>query len=142
MQFWDSSALIPLVVRQGPASRASQAAFVAGEARVIAFIARIECQSALERLAREAALSAASVRTASARLQALLSGFDIVAFSPEVERNAIEVLRRHALRSFDSIQLACAITVASAVRAQEMRFVSCDRVLNDAAVAEGFLLVT
>lgn len=136
MQFWDSSALLPLVVTQRTLSRACRALFEEREARAAAFLARIECRSALARLAREGAVTSAALDRAGDKVDKLLAGFDLVVFSPAVERHALMLLSRHGLRTLDAIQLACALVVAGAGSGPP-EFVCCDRRLARAAAAEG-----
>jgi predicted nucleic acid-binding protein len=140
MQFWDSSALLPLVVRQGGLSTLCLQTFGTRGSRLVSFVARIECDSALQRLTREGALAATALRDGSAKLEALLAGFDTVAFSPAVERTALTLLRRQALRALDAMQLACALAVTTEVPSGVTDFVCCDRQLARAAQAEGFVL--
>jgi predicted nucleic acid-binding protein len=142
MQFWDSSALLPLVVRQPPFSDPCRRAFRQNVSRAIAFLARVECRSAIERLAREGTLNTAARRRSLANIDKLVAAFDLVAFSPEVEAHALTLLGRHALRSLDALQLGCARGLASHGDPDALpEFVCCDRRLANAAVAEGFALV-
>ena len=46
-----------------------------------------------------------------ARVDRLFAGFGLVAFSADVEREALALLSRHPLRSLDALQLACALTL-------------------------------
>lgn len=75
---------------------------------MVAFLARIESHSALERLTREGLLTPTGRQHALARLNVLLAAFDTVAFSADLETEAIELLHRHSLRSLDALQLASA----------------------------------
>jgi predicted nucleic acid-binding protein len=141
MQFWDSSALLPLVVRQAPFSDPCRRAFRREVSRAIAFLARVECRSAIERLAREGTLNSAARRRSLTKIDKLVAAFDIVAFSPEVEAHALALLGRHPLRSLDALQLGCAQGLASQDKAALLPdFVCCDRRLAEAAAAEGFPL--
>jgi predicted nucleic acid-binding protein len=142
MQFWDSSALLPLVLRQPPFSNRCRRAFRRDVPRVVAFLARIECRSAVERLGRAGGLNAAARRRSLMRIDKLLAAFDIVVFSGDVEAHALTLLSRHALRSLDALQLGCALSLTphgdSDLRPD---LVCCDRRLATAAAAEGFSLV-
>ncbi len=141
MQFWDSSALLPLVVRQPRFSEACRHAFRRNVPRAIAFLARVECRSAIERLAREGALDSGTRRRSGTRLDKLLAAFDIVAFSAEVEAHAIALLGRHPLRSLDALQLGCAVSLGPGGDPDTLpEVICCDRRLAEAATAEGFSL--
>jgi hypothetical protein len=142
MQFWDSSALLPLVVRQPPFSDRCRRAFGLKVARAIAFLARVECRSAIERLAREGILNATARRRALTKIDKLVAAFDIVAFSADVETHALALLGRHPLRAFDALQLGCAQGLAPRGGTNALpELVCCDRRLAEAAAAEGFSLV-
>jgi predicted nucleic acid-binding protein len=142
MQFWDTSALLPLVVRQPPFTNRCGRAFRQEVLRAASFLARVECRSAVERLAREGALNAAARRRSFAKIDKLLAAFDIVAFSADVEIHALAVLGRYPLRSLDALQLSCALSVCPpSDTAPRGGLVCCDRQLAEAAVAEGFSLV-
>ena len=142
MQFWDSSALLPLVVRQNPFSDPCRRAFRQDAPRAIAFLTRVECRSAIERLAREGTLNAASRRRSLTNIDKLVAAFDIVAFSPEVEAHALALLGRHSLRSLDALQLGCAWGLSPRGANDSLpELVCCDRRLAEAAGAEGFELV-
>lgn len=142
MQFWDSSALLPLVVRQPPFSDPCRRAFRRRTPRAIGFLAHVECRSAVERLARDGTLNAVARRRALAKIDKLLSAFDIVAFSADVEADALGLLGRHPLRSLDALQLGCALRLSPrGNREAPPELVCCDRKLAEAAAAEGLSLV-
>ncbi|MBI3768883.1 MAG: type II toxin-antitoxin system VapC family toxin [Deltaproteobacteria bacterium] len=131
-----------MVVRQPPFSDSCRGAFRQDVSRAIAFLARIECRSAIERLARQGTLNASARRRSLTKIDKLVAAFDIVAFSPEVEAHALALLGRHSLRSLDALHLGCARRLAPQGDTDALpEFVCCDRRLAEAAVAEGFALV-
>jgi hypothetical protein len=138
--FWDSSALLPLVVEQRPFTSLCRAALRRPGLHAVAFIARIECRSAIERLAREGALTVGARTRAIRSLESLLAGFDQVAFSGAVEERSLGLLARHGLRSLDALQLACALALRTSPRSESVELVCCDRRLARAASAEGMSL--
>lgn len=70
MRYWDSSALMPLVVQE--ASTAAMRSLLEADGDVVTWWAsRVEAASALARLEREAALEARALRAALTRLEAL-----------------------------------------------------------------------
>jgi predicted nucleic acid-binding protein len=139
LQFWDTSALLPLVVAQPPFSAQTRRLFRRRSTRAVAFLARIECRSAIERLAREGALGSTARGRCLSRLDRLLAAFDVVAFSPAVEQGAIESLARHPIRSLDALQLACALELVQA-SLPAIEVVCCDRGLGNAVLGEGLRL--
>ena len=142
MQFWDSSALLPLAVRQLPFTTRCRRAFRRDVPRAVAFLVRVECRSAVERLAREGALNDVARRRSLAKIDKLLAAFDIVAFSADVETHALTLLGRYPLRSLDALQLGCALSLCPrGDGAPRGELVCCDRKLAEAAVGQGFSLV-
>jgi predicted nucleic acid-binding protein len=139
--FWDSSALLPLVIEQQPFSRLCRQALRRPGLHAVAFVARVECRSAIERLARDGALAAGARSRAIRSLDALLAGFDRVTFSAYVEEIAVELLARRGLRSLDALQLACALALGAAGSKERPALVCCDLRLTRAAAAEGLRLV-
>jgi predicted nucleic acid-binding protein len=106
----------------------------------MAFLARIECRSAVERLVREGKLNAATRRRVLAKLDTLLAAFDIVAFSADVETDALALLGSHPLRSLDALQLSCARRLKGDGDGV-VELACCDRKLAEAAAADGFSLI-
>jgi uncharacterized protein len=136
MRFWDSSAIVPLLVEES-ASAAGRGAF-AGDPDVIAWWAtELECVSALARLERDGALGTADMTAAIDRLDALVASWHIVQPGELVRRTAIRLLRSHPLRSADAQQLAAAVA-ASEQEPSGLRFVTLDHRLAEVAAREGF----
>jgi predicted nucleic acid-binding protein len=142
VQFWDSSALLPLVVWQPPFSEQCRRAFRTTAPRAVAFLARVECRAAIERLVRAGTLKSTARRRALTQVDKLVAGFDVVAFSAEVEAYALELVHRYALRSLDALQLGCARTLSAGAGANMVpELLCCDRRLADAAASEGYPLL-
>ena len=70
MMFWDSSAVVPLLVGEA-ATAAREAQVRADPVMLVWWCTPVECASALQRLVREGALTAAGARTSEARLRHL-----------------------------------------------------------------------
>ena len=141
MQFWATSALLPLVVQQPPFSDPCRRAFRLDGSRAVAFLARVECRSAIERLGREGTFDAAARRRALTKLDRLLAAFDIVAFSADAEAHALALLSRHSLRTLDALQLGCALALKPRSATPPVpQFACCDRKLATAATGEGLSL--
>lgn len=98
---------------------------------------RIECWSALMRLVRDGDLTADGERQAGRRLQILAASWDEVAPTEAIRRTAERMLRVHALRSADALQLAAAM-VASDHDPGRLEMVCLDHRLAAAARKEGF----
>lgn len=139
MRFWDSSALVPLLVRQ--ARTQDMHAVLAEDAEIVAWWGTpIECLSALARLGREGHLMAGDLRAAEQRLRQLRDTWEEVLPGEACRRNAERMLRVHPLRAGDALQLAAA-TVAAEHEPGSLEMVCLDQRLSEAARKEGFPLV-
>ena len=136
MRFWDSSALVPLLVEQ-PASRRCRD-LVRGDPKIIVWcLTRTEILSALWRLARESNIAPAHVAAAEARLERLASRWTEIDDVTLVRDAAERALRVHALRAADALQLGSAL-VAVDQRPRRRQLVALDDTLLTAAGIEGF----
>lgn len=97
----------------------------------------VECTSALSRLRREGRLDAGTLRQSHEYLQNLSGTWLEVPPTERVRRRALRLLRVHALRGADALQLAAALTSAEEDPVS-MNFVSSDTRLATAAEREGF----
>jgi predicted nucleic acid-binding protein len=137
--FWDSSALVPLLV---PESRSSEivALLRSDRAPSIWWASPVECESALQRRRREGILSPAELAEALARLGRLAEDVDVVAPTARLRERAGRALASHPLRAADALQLAAAIVWADDTAAGEV-FICLDDRLREAARREGFELL-
>jgi uncharacterized protein len=139
LRFWDSSALVPLVVRQRASAR--MRALYRSDSGVLAWwSARVECESALSRLEREGLLRRRSAAAARGRLDRFAATWQEVQPSEPLRDNARRFLRVHDLRSADALQLAAASAAAEG-RPGTLAVVCLDERLGAAAEREGFVLV-
>lgn len=97
----------------------------------------VECASALSRLRREGRLDAGTLSQSHESLQNLSDVWLEVPPTERVRRRALRLLRVHALRGADALQLAAALTAAEEDPAS-LEFVSNDIRLATAAEREGF----
>src|SRR5262249_36587065 len=108
MRFWDSSALVPLVVQQ--AASAEVEAWIAEDAAVVAWtLTPVELVSAVRRLLREDALVESAAPGAEEVARELMACAHIVSDIERVKTIATRLLRVHALRAADALQLAAAL---------------------------------
>ena len=136
MNFWDSSAVVPLLVPE-VVSGSMQRLYDSNPVMIAWWATEIECTSAIARRQRLGHLQEDVVAAAFARLNALRAGWHEVEPGEEVRESAKRLLRVHDLRSADALQLAAAIFVAEA-RPSTLEFVSLDDRLLAAARREGF----
>ena len=136
MKYWDSSALVSLLVDEA-ASDDRRSVLRRDHGIVTWWGSWIECASALNRLRREGNLDSGDLDRSLARLQELAGGWMEVRPLERVRRRAVRLLRVHPLRGADALQLAAALT-ASDEDPSELDVVSSDTRLADAARQEGF----
>ncbi len=136
MRFWDSSAIVPLVVREAT-SASLVALHRADPAMIVWTLTSPEVVSALCRRHREGRVGPEQLEAAEDRLRRLRADWaesqDVVAIRQRAER----LLHVHALRAADALQLAAAL-VATEGMPQGFPFVTLDSRLGEAATREGF----
>lgn len=137
MRFWDSSAVVPLILEQPLSDRARQ---LLGEDPdvVVWWGTPVECASAFARLRREGLLDSAAEALASRILGELQRSWHEVLPGDQVRAQAQRVLRMHPLRAGDSLQLAAALEWAGTPPSGTL--VTFDERLAAAAEREGFLV--
>ncbi|TMB59560.1 MAG: type II toxin-antitoxin system VapC family toxin [Deltaproteobacteria bacterium] len=107
MRFWDSSALVPLLVTQPLSSKTDKWVAEDGELAVWT-LTPIELASAVLRLVREGALQETAANKAESRIDELLGSCHVVIDVEAVEAQARRLLRLHPLRAADAMQLGAA----------------------------------
>ena len=139
MRYWDSSALVPLVVREQLSPRSS--GLLASDPKVGTWwLSRVECASALNRLRRDGLLDESGLRNALQALEVLVRSCVEVQPSPQLRESAIRLLRVHPLRVADAMQLAAALIIAGTYRGS-LELVSFDSRLLEAADREGLAVL-
>jgi predicted nucleic acid-binding protein len=139
MKFWDSSAVIPLLVFE-TTTESILKLFESDPVIVAWWATDIECTSAISRRQRSGELTEETAAEAFYRLNALRSGWHEVEPSEDVRETAKRLLRVHDLRTADALQLAAAFYVSEA-RPSSLEFVTLDSRLVTAARREGFLTI-
>lgn len=135
MRFWDSSALVPLLVTE-PGSAERTRALQTDPGLLVWWGTLIETESALQRRLRESALDAAGVRLARENLARLARSWQEVPPSALVRTLAVRLLRTHPLRAADALQLAAALSLLQS-GLSPLAFLTADARLGDAAEIEG-----
>lgn len=136
MRFWDTSAIVPLLVDE-PATATRLRQLEADPVMVVWWGTAVECASALQRLVREDQLTSAEADQALERLTELETHWSEVEPTALVRRQAGRLLRLHPLRAADALQLAAAV-VAANHDPVGIEFLSADDRLRTAAAKEGF----
>jgi predicted nucleic acid-binding protein len=138
LRFWDSSAIVPLLV--GEAKTEAMLALAQDDpAMLVWWATEIECVSAIARLEREDDLSSDATLAALERLDALVEGWNEVQPVEAARRSARRLLRVHSLRAADALQLAAAVAAAEGDPAS-LEIVTLDDRLTAAARREGFVV--
>jgi predicted nucleic acid-binding protein len=131
MKFWDSSAIVPLLVIE--ASREPLLALLDQDPLMIVWWGTpVESTSAIARREREGSLSVTEATAALERLRTLSLAWQEVLPTEPVRSVAQRLLRVHPLRPADALQLAAAVIVAER-EPSSLEFVSLDERLNAAA---------
>ena len=140
MRFWDSSALLPLLIAETTSAR-MDGHYREDPVVVTWWGTRIECVSALARLERDGDMAADQVRSAFERLDAASATWIEVPAQDDVRDQSIRLLRMHRLCAADATQIAAAL-VASGFSPRSLAFVTLDVRQGDAAEREGFPVLT
>jgi predicted nucleic acid-binding protein len=139
VRYWDSSAIVPLLVQQG--RTADMRLLVGSDPDLVTWWSTsVECYSALMRLVREGALPRNDLSAAESRLRTLSQVWEEVMPGEACRRVAERILRIHPLRSADALQLAAAI-MASDHEPTRLEVVCLDSRLAEVARVEGFRVI-
>jgi uncharacterized protein len=135
VRYWDTSALVPLVVAEAETPR--MRTLLDEDHQIVTWaLTSVEFASAIERRARQGQLDARERRQAHARLRDLAAIWDEVTSVEVVRKRALAVLARHELRAADAVQLGAALAIADETDVA-IGFVCLDARLADAAEREG-----
>ncbi len=138
MSFWDSSALVPVLVRQ-PSSGLVRTLFDVDRRRTTVWWGTpVECAGALSRLRREGRLDEFAENQALMVLGGLAAMWNEVMPTRGLRETAERLVRVHPLTAGDALQLAAALSWVSHAPRRRVGLVSLDRRLRDAALREGF----
>ncbi len=136
MRFWDSSALVPLLILE-ESSDLVRGLLAIDDQIVASIITPIEVQSALWRRRHHDEIDLDQHTAAELAFADLSEGWSEISDFNAVREIALDLLSRHVLRAADAIQLATALVAADGTPAS-LPFVTLDRDLAAAAEAEGF----
>jgi hypothetical protein len=139
MRFWDSSAIVPLCLRESNTG-IMKSLLDTDEDMVVWWATHAECLSALMRRQREGTLAAEAEQKASSVLRVLAAGWSEVQPTEILRRRAERLIAVHPLRSADAFQIAAALVWAQD-SPQGLEVVCLDRNLREAASKEGFILL-
>jgi uncharacterized protein len=130
--YFDTSALIPLLVDEPGSERAARVWDVADNVVAVRLI-YAEARAALAQATRTGRLAAVDLTTAIDGLEGLHASLDLLEVDEQLVRRAGELAQNHALRGYDAVHLAA----AERVRDDATVMVAGDRDLCAAAEALG-----
>ncbi|HXC56543.1 MAG TPA: type II toxin-antitoxin system VapC family toxin [Rhizomicrobium sp.] len=136
MKFWDSSAIVPLLINEASTPALTGLARSDAE-RVVWWGTAIECVSALARRLRLQEIDQAAFVLATTRLTNARRLWSEIPPSPQLRSDAERLLIKYPLTAADAIQLAAALRAADGAIAL-LAFVCLDERLSGAARGEGF----
>ena len=136
MIFWDTSAVVPLIVDE-PGTEGAERTLRSDPSMVVWWGTSIEGLSAVARLERDEALDRPAADAARRTLAGYRDFWLEIAPLDDVREHAARLLLRHPLRAADAMQLAAAMVWARA-RPDRHSFLTLDERLAEAARKEGF----
>ena len=138
ISFFDSSAVVKRYVAEVGTAWVNNFVSPAARNRVhLARITGVEVIAAIARRERSGALSPSVAAGVIQRFrQEFVHVYRIVAVTPRVVANAMNLAEKHGLRGYDAVQLAAALQLTVRLKAR-LLLVSGDAALNQAALAEG-----
>lgn len=140
VKFWDASAIIPLVADEPTRERLFE--LLDADPEILAWWGTpVEIASALGRREREKLLTSDEVDAALVSARELAESWYEIVPSAAVRRTAERLLRVHAFRAADSLQLAAAL-IASNHDPTTLEIVCLDARLAAAARREGFRVLS
>ena len=136
MRFWDSSALVPLLVFEKESELCAEAYRIDREI-LIWTLTKVEVFSALCRRMRDETLDEQAFESDRNRMNDLFETIYEVAAVDRVKERAMRLLRVHPIRAADALQLA-AVLVATQEKVDRLPVMCLDEKLTETARLEGF----
>ena len=137
MRYFDASAIVKRYVRERGTTKVRR--LLTSDVPVTSRLSAMEIASALSRRAREGAFSAAARDRAIAAFDTDLASMLVVELTGVVVARAQALIRRHALRAGDAIQLASCLYIQEQL-GEGTSFVAFDDRLVSAARLEGLAI--
>lgn len=138
MKFWDSSALVPLVVSEKETDFCMKT-LLQDQEMLIWCLSKLEIMSALCRQLRDKTLGGPEFQKAKSRVNDFIDRAYEVKAIEKVRQRALRLLEVHTLRAADACQLGAAL-VASQEDPERLAMVCFDQRLIKAATKEGFVI--
>jgi predicted nucleic acid-binding protein len=136
VKFWDTSALVPLIVDE-PSTPVMHQLIAADPDAIVWFLSSVELLSVLGRIGRQTADLADLMPGVRLDAMELFRHWAAVTHVEGVRRRAERLVGVHPLSAADALQIGAAL-LAAGDRPETLEFVTLDRVLARAAQLEGF----
>jgi len=133
--FWDTSALVPLCVRQS--TTANAIALYRTHGAGVWWTTPVEIASALARLVRMKRINATDCAKARKLADVLSDSWSVIQPTDVVRAKALRLVDQHDLRAADSLQLAASLEWCEDVPKGRL-FLTADERLREAALQVGF----
>ena len=124
MRFWDSSGIVPLLVKE-PTSSVIHQLLTEDRDMTVWWASEVECLSAFAKLERAGRIAPEQLRIAMTRLSGFAADWHEIIPARGIREGAKRLLRLHALSAADSLQLAAAI-VASENHPSSLELITLD----------------
>jgi uncharacterized protein len=121
-----------------PGTEEAQSAYDGADGIRTTANAHLEATAALSRMRKGGRLTPTQLRRASDDLESLWRGIDSHAVNDALLAKAAASARTHALRAYDAVHLAGALSFAAG---EELEFACWDKELRNAAKKRGFALL-
>jgi predicted nucleic acid-binding protein len=138
MKFWDSSAMVPLIVDEKETEYCLKT-LSHDQEMLIWCLSKVEVMSALCRRVRDRKLSEAAFQKAKRHLNDIIEHTYEVKAIEKVRNRALRLLEVHPLRAADACQLA-SVLVATQEDPDRLPIICFDQRLKNAAIKEGFIV--
>ncbi|MBN1962875.1 MAG: type II toxin-antitoxin system VapC family toxin [Deltaproteobacteria bacterium] len=136
MRFWDTSALVPLLIKEKFTIKTKS--WLHEDAAIVVWtLTPIEIISALQRRYREGIVDMQQLMHVTKRADELIASCRMVIDVEKVKPLAVRLLCTHSLKAADALQLAAALVWAGEPTGRV--FHTFDKRLADAAFSEGFV---
>lgn len=136
MKFWDSSAIVPLIVDEEETDYCLKT--LSGDQEMLIWcLSKVEVISALCWLVREKSLTETEFQKAKKRFSDIIERSHEVKAIQNVRARALRLLEVHPLHAADACQLASAL-VATREEPDRLAVICFDQRLMKAAIKEGF----
>ncbi len=140
MRFWDSSAILPLILEE-ESTRQCQKLFKEDSSMLVWSFTITEIYSAIYRRFREISFQEQQLKLIRQNIQGYQSRWTEVLPTEQLKQIAHRLLAVHSLRAADSLQLAAALVAFKNPSTRDY-FISLDHKLSQAASLEGFQVIT